>query len=134
MNKVNRMDMAARLASLRKQHGLTIEKLALMLGVSTSFVGVLEKGGSGVSIENLYKLAQIYGCSLDFLVTGKEQSKPFDTSSRSKLAVLSSALYGCEDEDIDLFVSLAVFLRERMRTRTASAKTLQISHLQSSAQ
>ena len=110
MKELIRSDVAARLKSLRKEHKLTIERLAEMINVSASFIGLIEKGGSGISLENLYKLSQVYGCSLDYLIAGGE---PQNNSAR--LAKLQSALYDFDDDEIDFVASLARFMHGKVK-------------------
>jgi transcriptional regulator with XRE-family HTH domain len=105
-------EVAARLKALRKQHRLTIEKLAERVNVSTSFIGLVEKGESGVSLENLYKLAQVYSCSLDYLVTGKENNVAADVNSM--LPQLASAFYGYSDEELAFIADLVGFMRGKI--------------------
>ncbi len=47
------------LASLRKQHGLTQEELAALLGVSQSHVSRLEKSLDGVTLRTLRRIAEV---------------------------------------------------------------------------
>jgi len=112
METLNWKEVAVRLKTLRKQHKLTIEKLAERIDVSTSFIGLVEKGESGISLENLYKLAQVYSCSLDYLVTGKENAGAPVTDER--LSRLSTAFYGYEKEEVEFVASLASFLRGKV--------------------
>jgi len=70
MKKLNWNDVSIRLKTLRQQHKMTIEELAGKTDVSSSFIELLEKESSGISLENLYKIAQVYNCSLDYLVAG----------------------------------------------------------------
>ena len=116
MRELSWKDVAVRLKALRKQHKLTIEKLAERIEVSSSFIGLIEKGESGISLENLYKLAQIYGCSLDYLVAGKENAGAQD--SGGQLARLSTAFYGFTEDEISFVASLAGFLRDKVTVKS----------------
>jgi len=112
MKELNWKDVAVRLKALRKQHKLTIERLAEMIEVSSSFIGLIEKGESGVSLENLYKLAQIYSCSLDWLVTGKENAGAQEAGGQ--FAQLNTAFHGYTSDEVDFVASLARFLRGKI--------------------
>ncbi len=48
--------------------GITQETLASMIGVSTSFVGHIERGTRKCSIETLYNLCKALDISADFLL------------------------------------------------------------------
>ena len=75
------IEIANRLAELRKQHGLSQEELADKLGVSRQAVSKWECGESSPDTDNLIALAKIYGMSLDELLGNpvheqKEETKP----------------------------------------------------------
>jgi transcriptional regulator with XRE-family HTH domain len=105
-------DVAVRLKALRKQHRLTIERLAEMVNVSTSFIGLIEKGESGVSLENLYKLSQVYNCTLDYLVTGNDNGEK--TNVTAAFSQLATAFYGYTSEEIAFVADLARFMRGKI--------------------
>ncbi|MCL1842205.1 MAG: helix-turn-helix domain-containing protein [Defluviitaleaceae bacterium] len=115
MKELSWNDVAARLKALRKQHRLTIERLAEMVNVSTSFIGLIEKGESGVSLENLYKLSQVYNCSLDYLVAGNNASGTSETNAL--LSQLSTAFYGCTDDELAFVAELTRFLRGKINVK-----------------
>ncbi len=63
--------MGARLAALRKAAGMNQSQLAQLLKISNSAVGMYEQGRREPSLETLAAMAEIFGVSIDFLVTGK---------------------------------------------------------------
>ena len=115
MKELSWKDISIRLKSLRNQNGLTIERLAELVGVSTSFIGMIEKGNSGISIENLYKLSQIFNCSLDYLVTGNENGNVLDMNAR--LAKLNASLFDYSDSEIDFIIELSNFVKNRVEVK-----------------
>ena len=115
MKELSWQEISARLKTLRKENKLTIERLAEMVGVSTSFIGLIEKGESGISIENLYKLSQVFNCTLDYLVTGKRGEEA--PGPHTKFAKLNSALYDYNENEIDFIIDTAKFLRSRTNLR-----------------
>ena len=52
----------------RKSLGLTQEELAELLGVSTSFVGHIERGTRKLSVETLHGLCMALDTSADYLM------------------------------------------------------------------
>lgn len=52
----------------RKALGLTQEKLAEIVDVSTSFIGHIERGSRKLSVETLYDLCKALDVSADFLM------------------------------------------------------------------
>ena len=115
MKELSWKEVSVRLKALRKHHKLTIEKLAERIEVSSSFIGLIEKGESGVSLENLYKLAQLYNCSLDYLVSGKENAGTQDSGGH--LARLNTAFYDFTEDEISFVASLAGFLRDKITVK-----------------
>lgn len=65
-----------RLQTLRKQHGFSQEQLADLLGISRQAVSKWESGQSLPDIDNLVRLSELYGESLDSLVKGVEAPAP----------------------------------------------------------
>ncbi|MCL2197569.1 MAG: helix-turn-helix domain-containing protein [Defluviitaleaceae bacterium] len=115
MKELDWKEVAVRLRTLRKEHRLTIERLAEMVNVSTSFIGLVEKGESGVSLENLYKLSQVYNCSIDYLVTGDESNNI--RYANKPLSQLSTAFFGYDESELSFVADLARFIRANAPTR-----------------
>ena len=65
-----------RIRKQRIKKGLTIQKLAELLGLSNNFMGQVERGISTPSLETLIKIADKLELSLDYIVgTGKSNNK-----------------------------------------------------------
>lgn len=62
------LENAARLAEMRRAHGLSQEELADRLGVSRQAVSKWERAESSPDTDNLIALAQLYGVSMDVLL------------------------------------------------------------------
>ena len=63
------IDLAA-LKELRDQNGYSISDLAAKLGYKTpTGYWLIEQGQRKVSIDTLYRLAEIYDCSMEDLIT-----------------------------------------------------------------
>ncbi|WP_147268169.1 helix-turn-helix domain-containing protein [Spongiactinospora rosea] len=60
--------VAARLAELRREHGLTLTALAEWTGISTAHLSRMEKGDRQPSIGSLIQLSRAYGISLSELI------------------------------------------------------------------
>ena len=63
-------EIGTRIRLARRDAGLTQEKLAEKIGVSTVFVSQLESGSRAPGLETLVKLSQTLHVSLDLLVLG----------------------------------------------------------------
>ena len=59
-----------RLKEVRKERGLTQERLADILNVSVSHLGNLELGKRGISIDLLMDISDVLNVSIDFLLCG----------------------------------------------------------------
>lgn len=62
--------LGQRLKLLRKDHNLTQENLAEKLGISVKHYSEVERGITGLSIENLIKVSNLFNVSLDYLLKG----------------------------------------------------------------
>lgn len=63
--------LGPRIAALRREANLSQAELAQRLKISPSAVGMYEQGRREPSIELLVNMAQVFGVSTDFLLTGK---------------------------------------------------------------
>lgn len=63
--------LGARIALLRKSFGLSQQELANRLGVSASAVGMYEQGRREPPCALICELAELFGVSTDFLLTGQ---------------------------------------------------------------
>lgn len=100
------IEIANRLADLRKQHGLSQEELADKLGVSRQAVSKWECGESSPDTDNLIALAKIYGMSLDELLGNrvhehKEEAKadPEPEVVNAEILDENEHLTECADDD-----------------------------------
>ena len=63
-----------RLKLLRKAYGYTQDQAAEQLDIDRRHLSHLEKGTRGASIDLLLRIADLYGVSLDMLVTGQDRN------------------------------------------------------------
>ena len=68
----NQKELGKRIRDERLKNKLTIEKLCELLDVSPSFIGLVERGTSGISIEKLCRLSEIFQVSTDYLIKGTQ--------------------------------------------------------------
>lgn len=69
------IETANRLLQYRKKHSLSQEELAEKIGVSRQAVSKWERAEASPDTDNLILLAQIYGVTLDELLTGKKDNE-----------------------------------------------------------
>ena len=70
------MQLHERIKACRQRCGLTQEQVAEALDVSRQAVTKWENGQSAPSTQNLFKLAQLYGTTVDFLVADEKSTTP----------------------------------------------------------
>ncbi len=70
------MTLGQRIKTLRKQAGLSQEKVAEFTGVSRQAVTKWENGKSAPSTENLFKLAELFGTTVDLLLPRTDIAAP----------------------------------------------------------
>lgn len=78
------MNLAERIATLRKQKGLSQTDLARATSVSREIIGRYERGEAMPSIEVAKKIADTFGVSLDYLA-GEGINASFDKKSLTRL-------------------------------------------------
>ena len=101
--------LGERIRAERKKNKLTIERLCELLEVSPSFIGLVERGTSGISLEKLCKLSEILHVSTDYLLKGEEDIKP----ERSYAEILQANLCTYSEDELQFLVELMNFLRPR---------------------
>lgn len=81
-------DMGMKIRTLRRQLGITQDELAVMVGVSASFLGHIERGTRTVSIDTLAALCNTLGVSPSYLMesamTSEAHALPHDLTETEK--------------------------------------------------
>ena len=75
--------MGAKLKEFRLQSGLSIASAAATVGVTSSFISMVENGKSGLSLQKVHALLALYGKTLSDLTAA--------SSSESRIINFSSA-------------------------------------------
>jgi len=78
------MRLDEKLIHLRKEKGLTQLELAEAVKVSRQAVSKWESGGGTPSTENLKGLSELYGVSVDYLLSEEEREPKNDNASKDK--------------------------------------------------
>lgn len=66
------VESGKRIRKLRKQNGLTQERLADLLGVALNTISRIEVGNRGISIDLAIELAVHFDTTLDYIFMGRE--------------------------------------------------------------
>ena len=67
--------MGLRIAALRRAAGWSQAELAAHLKISPSAVGMYEQGRREPAVQMLAQLAELFGVSIDYLVTGRPDTQ-----------------------------------------------------------
>ena len=65
-------EMGLRIKNRRKKLSMTQEEMAEKLNISVKHFSEVERGIAGLSIENLIKVSDVLGLSLDYIIKGEE--------------------------------------------------------------
>ena len=84
------MQLSERIKHLRTEKGLSQERLSEAVGVSRQAVAKWESGVSAPSTENLFRLAEIFGTTVDLLLPKEKEASP-QRRGRRKAALLIAA-------------------------------------------
>ena len=85
------VDLGRRIRVRRQHLGLTQEQLAKEMGVSTSFMGHIERGTRKASLETLVQLANVMDVSIDGLLSAS-LNRGNDTKRQKAMRDLLNAL------------------------------------------
>ena len=83
--------LGARIAALRREAGLNQAELAERLQVSPSAIGMYEQGRRDPSADTLVTMAQLFGVSVDYLLTGQAADKDRNTLESMLCSRITSA-------------------------------------------
>ena len=91
----------------RINKGLTIEQLAEQADISESFLGLVERGSSGLSIETLIVISQKLDVTTDSLII--EKTVPSETPTNK--ITLTTLIQNSDDEDIDFLLEFINYIK-----------------------
>lgn len=96
----------------RTERDMSIDELARMLDLSPAFIGLIERGQRGAKLDNLIKIADIFGITLNDLIyehTNKDdkllQEPNSDKEIEGKKAAITSLLYDLNENELDFIIS-----------------------------
>lgn len=107
--------LAQRLREAREYVGLSQEEVATALGVSRPAITHIEAGTRKVDALELDKLSQLYGQTVQYLLTGES------LKSDTRLAFLARATHGFSEQDLDELSRFAEFLRSSRGSKRRSS-------------
>lgn len=81
---MNYVDMGRRIRMMRKQTGMTQEQFAKRVGISTSFMGHIERGTRIASLETLEGLVDALNSSMDYIARGHVSTMAMTSTNTTK--------------------------------------------------
>ena len=102
-----RKEFGKRVEKIRTDMGMTKEKFAKMIGVSGQYLGTVEHGTNGFTMETIAVLCEKTGVSADYLMFGKNELMN-EISTRTVLSDFSPEQIQVA---FDILKKMAVFLR-----------------------
>lgn len=113
--KLNRKEMGARIRTRRESLKMSRSELAKIMSLSEKTISNIEYGEKGMTMDNLYKLKQALGVSIDFLMDGdnayagmEEHRKMLSENILSSLSVCSVKQLGCMEQMAKIYVESIV--------------------------
>ncbi|MDR2899723.1 MAG: helix-turn-helix transcriptional regulator [Clostridiales bacterium] len=95
----------------RTKRNISIDELAEMLGLSTAFIGLIERGQRGAKLSNLIKIADIFGITVNELIYGNLNSVTYVNESKEddiiflKKGTISSLLFDLDENELDFVIA-----------------------------
>jgi len=95
--------------AFRLRYNLSIDDLADMVGLSSSFIGLVERGQRGAKLDNLLKFSKIFNITLNDLILDKDENKALAESKTSalekKLNTLVTLTHDISEESFDFLIA-----------------------------
>jgi len=106
--KYNLKHVGENIRTARKRKGLTLEVLSGLADVTESFLGMVERGASSLSIETLIALCDALDVTADsLLMKGREKN----THPSNKYETLCTILKNATDEELDFYMNFVKLCR-----------------------
>lgn len=106
------LEIGQRISALRKNRGITQEKLAEELDVTIKHISEIERGLSSLSLPKLVHTAQFLDCSMDYLILGRSNEVITSLLPDSILEILKSQNSG-DQSLLDEYMRMFIRLRSR---------------------
>ena len=98
--------------SARKSKDLTIDTLSELAGISSSFLGTVERGESSLSIETLINLCKVLGVSADSIILSDDLSQTSCVSDKKDTIV--TLLSNATDDELAFLIDYVKLYRGRV--------------------
>ena len=107
LKELDRAAMGRRIRQRREVLGMSREDLARRLDVTSKFIADLEYGDTGTSVKNLYRLKQILGLSVDYLMDGDRSDLTEEEPRRLLNENIMGSLSVCNVKQLQVMEKIA---------------------------
>ena len=97
----------------RKSKDLTIDTLSELVGISSSFLGTLERGESSLSVETLINICKTLGISSDSIILEQDPT-PVSAVVADKKDVIMTLLNNATEDELSFLVDYVKLYRGRV--------------------
>lgn len=108
--------MGKRIREERIKRNLTIEQLSELIDLSPSFLGLVERGVRGLSIEKLITVAEVFDISIDSLL------KTDSSKEATKYDTVKSLLYNLDDTEFNFISNIIKESRKLFKAKEKKEK------------
>jgi len=103
----------------RKSKNLTIDMLSELIGISSSFLGTLERGESSLSVETLIGTCKVLGVSADSILFDQDKLQlPYTSDKKDTIATLLSS---STDDELSFLIDYIKLYRDKVQFNDASS-------------
>ena len=107
LKELDRAAMGRRIRQRREVLGMSREDLARRLDVTSKVIADLEYGDKGTSVKNLYRLKQILGLSVDYLMDGDRSDLTEEEPRRLLNENIMGSLSVCNVKQLQVMEKIA---------------------------
>jgi len=101
----------------RKSKNLTIDMLSELIGISSSFLGTLERGESSLSVETLIGVCKALGVSADSILLEQDVTpNPYINDKKDTIATL---LNNATDDELSFLIDYVKLYRGKVKFNDA---------------
>lgn len=112
MKKNINLEIGERVRLTRMSRGFSRDTLAELLGISTLFLGYIECGQRGMSLNTLQKMCVVLNVSADYLILGRESSEDSLEQIIDAVKELEPKYYSLALENINNLKKLITLINE----------------------
>jgi transcriptional regulator with XRE-family HTH domain len=125
--------IGANIRAERIKRNISTDELAEMLGLTSAFIGLIERGQRGAKLSNLIKICDIFGVTLNDIVYGSGCRPDYVINSANedatiflKRGALSSLTFDFDEDELDFIIAFVRNLRayNNEATKITNQKTI----------